>query len=142
MKRERGQPLLAGEKLQVLVCGIEARLACASPPIQLVHDEATSLTLRGELLPARKPKRHIVVTVRCSYPGAAVSGRVLTKGRTLDAWVNLPPVFFTDALSIALSGQLRLLELGTEKLTRGGGAVLTVSFVTRELSAATAQERI
>ena len=129
MKREPHQCNRGREQVAVSISAVEACIGAASPPIE----EATSLTLRGELLPARKPKRHIVVTVRRCYPGSAVTGRVFPKGRALNAWINLPPVFFGDALTLALSGKLRLLELTTEKLQRDAGEVFAARFVTRDL---------
>jgi len=133
MKREPDQPSRAGDKLHVSISGIEARLACASPPMSPAHEQATSLAFRGALLPACKPKRDILVTVRRCDPGTRVCGRVFPKGRALNAWINLPPVFFADALTMALSGGLRLLELTTEKLRRNAGEILAVRFVTRDL---------
>jgi hypothetical protein len=129
MKREPHQRNHGREQLAVSISTVEACVGAASPPI----DEATSLTLRGELLPARKPKRYMVVTVRRCYPGSAVTGRVFPKGRALNAWINLPPVFFADALTLALSGGLRLLELTTGKLRRNAGEILAARFVTRDL---------
>jgi hypothetical protein len=133
MKREPHQRHQRRDKLAVSISTVEACVGAASPPIQLFHDETTSLALRGELLPPRKTKRYIVVTVRRCDPGTQVCGQVFPKGRALNAWINLPPVFFTDALTLALSGGLRLLELTTEKLRRNAGEILAARFVTRDL---------
>jgi|ERR1051326_4475635 hypothetical protein len=133
MKREPRQRDRGREKVAVSISTVEACVGAASPPIQLFRDEATSLVLRGELLPARKPKQYIVVTVRRWDPGTRVCGQLFPKGRALNAWINLPPVFFADALTLALSGGLRLLELTTEKLRRNAGEILAARFVTRDL---------
>jgi hypothetical protein len=132
MKREPNQPDQR-ETLSVSVSTVEACVAAASPTIVLSAEARASFTLRG-LLSEREPKHRVVANFRrCDAP-MQVGGRVFPKGRRgLSAWVNLPPVVFADALVMALSGQLTLLELTTEKLRRNTGAVLAARFVTREL---------
>lgn len=134
MKREPHQPDHPEDKLHVSISTVGACLGCASPTVELTHAERTSLTCRGELVPARKPKRGVVVIVRRCDAHMPVGGRVFPEGRLLNVYVNLPPAFFADALVMALSGQFTLLELTTEKLRRNIGAVLAARFVTHELT--------
>jgi hypothetical protein len=134
MKRE---PKQSHRKQQTLAVSILTATACADavhPPLLLSREATTSLTLRGELTPARPSKRRVLIIVRrCDLP---VGGRVFPDGAVLNVLVNLPPSRFGDVLALALSGHLAGVEVTTEKLTSTARAIVGVRFATGELCTA------
>jgi hypothetical protein len=140
MKRE---PKQRHRKQQTLAVSILTATVCADavhPPLLLSREATTSLTLRGELTPARRAKRPVVVIVRrCELP---VGGRVFLHGPILNVLVNLPPSRFGDTLALALSGHLAGVEVTTEKLMPTARAVVGVRFATGELRSARPAEMI
>jgi hypothetical protein len=133
MKRE---PKKAPRKQQTLAVSILTATACADavhPPLLLSREVTTSLTLRGELTPARRPKRTVVITVRRGDYGTPVSGRVFPDAPVLNVLVNLPPMWFGDALALALSGHLASVEVTTERLMPTARALVGVRFATGEI---------
>jgi hypothetical protein len=134
MKREPTQRHRKQRTLGVSILTVTACADAVQPPLLLSREATTSLTLRGELTPARKLKRPVIVIIRRSDYGTPVSGRVFPNGPVLNVLVNIPPVWFGDALAIALSGHLACIEVTMEKLKAvAAHAVVGVRFATGEL---------
>jgi hypothetical protein len=118
------------QTLTVSVSTVSACMEAVCPPGAL-SAHANSLTIRGELTAARIRKRPIILSVRRS--GMPAGGRIYSQNRVLNSWLNVPPASFSDVLTLAMSGELSIIELTTEKLRHDEGEVFGARFTTAEL---------